>query len=286
MNRRSFLKKALGSVLAVFGLSGSTYYYAREIETGLLHVNENIISFPSISPAFNQFKIVQFSDTHLGFQYSLDQLKELAGTINDLQPDIIVFTGDLVDSPHLYDWNPRLIDILGSLRAGHGKYWIYGNHDHGGYGTEIVLDVMKQADFTLLQNSHVLIEKENERFILAGIDDVLLGKPDIEKALQNGNPDLFTILLAHEPDYADKTIKFPVDVQLSGHSHGGQIRFPFLGHVYTPAYAEKYVEGKYTLQNGKLDLYVNKGIGTTRLPYRFLCQPEIHLFTLENSSSL
>lgn len=283
MNRRSFLKKALGSVLAVLGLSGSTYYYAREIETDLLHINENVISSPSISPAFNQFKILQFSDTHLGFQYTLEQLEELAKTIQDLQPDLIVFTGDLVDAPHMYHWDRRLIYILRSLQAEYGKYWIYGNHDHGGYGTETVLDVMEQSDFTLLQNSHVVIEKANDRFVLAGIDDVLLGHPDIEKTLQHVHPDLFTILLAHEPDYADKTVDFPVDIQLSGHSHGGQIRFPFLGHVYTPAYAEKYVEGKYTLQNGKLDLYVNKGLGTTRLPYRFLCQPEIHLFTLENN---
>jgi hypothetical protein len=228
---------------------------------------------------------VQFSDTHLGFQYTLDQLKKLAGSINDLQPDMIVFTGDLVDEPHLYHWDNKLIDILRSLQAKHGKYWIYGNHDHGGYGTEIVFDVMEQADFTLLKNSNVLIEKDNDRFVLAGIDDVLLGKPDIEEALQNVNPDLFTVLLAHEPDYADVTVNYPVDIQLSGHSHGGQIRFPFLGHLYTPAYAEKYVEGKYTLQNGKLELYVNKGIGTTRLPYRFLCQPEIHLFTLKNSNT-
>jgi len=283
MNRRSFLKKTLGSVLALLGLSGSTYYYAREIETGALYINENIISSPAISPAFNQFKIVQFSDTHLGFQYTLDQLNELMKKINDLQPDIIVFTGDLVDDPDQYDWNPRLINILRSLQAGYGKYWIYGNHDHGGYGTEIVLDVMEKADFILLQNSHLFIEKGNERFVLAGIDDVLLGKPDLNKAMQQVDPDLFTILLAHEPDYADRTVEFPVDIQLSGHSHGGQIRFPFLGHVYTPAYAEKYVEGKYTLQAGKLKLFVNKGIGTTRLPYRFLCQPEIHLFTLESS---
>ncbi|GAB3793016.1 metallophosphoesterase [Virgibacillus kimchii] len=285
MNRRSFLKKAFGSVLAVLGLSGSTYYYAREIETGSLYINENVISSPVLSPAFNQFKIIQFSDTHLGFQYTLDQLNELTKTINDLEPDLIVFTGDLVDNPDQYHWDHRLIDILKSLHADYGKYWIYGNHDHGGYGTDVVFDVMKRANFTLLQNSHLFIEKDNSQFVLAGIDDVLLGNPDLEKALQNVNADLFTILLAHEPDFADRTIDFPVDIQLSGHSHGGQIRFPFLGHVYTPAYAEKYVEGKYSLQDGKLDLYVNKGIGTTRLPYRFMCQPEIHLFTLKNTHS-
>ena len=80
---------------------------------------------------------------------------------------------------------------------------------------------------------------------------------------------------------ADTTIMYPVDIQISGHSHGGQVRFPFIGHLYTPAYAEKYVKGKYSLNDDKLNVYVNSGIGTTRLPYRFLCKPELHVYTLQ-----
>ncbi|WP_338121074.1 hypothetical protein [Virgibacillus halodenitrificans] len=110
----------------------------------------------------------------------------------------------------------------------------------------------------------------------------MLGKPDLNKTLANTNSSLFTILLAHEPDYADVTVNHPVDVQLSGHSHGGQVRFPFIGHLYTPAYAEKYVQGEYKINNGRLLLYVNRGIGTTRLPYRFLCRPEVSIYTLNN----
>jgi len=142
---------------------------------------------------------------------------------------------------------------------------------------------MDESGFQLLKNEHKVIDKENDRIIIAGVDDIILGKPDIETALENANPDLFTILLAHEPDFADTALQFPVDIQLSGHSHGGQVRFPFIGHLYTPAYAEKYVQGRYPLKDGKLTLFVNKGIGTTRLPYRFLCQPEIHLYTLNKA---
>lgn len=72
---------------------------------------------------------------------------------------------------------------------------------------------------------------------------------------------------------------YPVDIQLSCHSHGGQVRLPFIGDLYTPAYAEKYVQGKYSVSD-RLTLYVNSGIGTTRLPYRFFCKPELHVFTL------
>ncbi|WP_106497783.1 metallophosphoesterase [Lentibacillus sp. Marseille-P4043] len=285
MNRRSFLKKIVGSTLALLGIGGGTYYYARDVEPRMLQINEELISSAKIPNTFSNFKIVQFSDTHVGFHYSLEQLKELVGKINKQKPDLIVFTGDLVDKPDTYKWNNKLIEILRSLTATHGKYWIYGNHDHGGYGTNIVKKVMDQANFQLLKNQHITIEKENHEIILAGLDDLMLGKPDLKKTLKQSNPNQFTILLAHEPDFADTAANFPVDVQLSGHSHGGQVRFPFIGHLYTPAYAEKYVQGKHLLNNKNLTLYVSRGIGTTRLPYRFLCKPEFHIFTLRKAQA-
>lgn len=273
-----------GSILALVGISGGTFYYAREIEPTLLKIHKETITANKITPAFNNFKIIQFSDTHIGFHYTLEQFNELVEQINAFQPDLIVFTGDLVDKPDQYHWDNHLTKALKNLKAKHGKFWIYGNHDHGGYGTDIIQDVMEQAEFTLLKNSHTVIEKNNDRFVLAGLDDVILGQPDLTETLKNVNHNLFTILLAHEPDYADQVIDFPVDVQLSGHSHGGQVRFPFIGDLYTPAYAEKYIQGKYTFNNEKLTLYVNSGIGTTRLPYRFLCKPEIHVYTLKSNN--
>jgi uncharacterized protein len=282
MNRRSFLKKLIGSTLTFLGLTGGTYYYARNIEPSLLTIKNETISHHKIPSSFDNVKLVQFSDTHIGFHYSLDQLKELVEKINNLNPDIIVFTGDLVDNPDQYHWDVRLTKLLHTLTAPLGKFWIYGNHDHGGYGTEIIQDVMEQADFRLLQNTHHVIESNLDRILLAGIDDVMLGKPNLEKALKHTNSDLFTVLLAHEPDFADYAIDYPVDIQLSGHSHGGQVRFPFIGHLYTPKYAEKYVEGKYTFESSSFTLYVSRGIGTTRLPYRFLCMPEITCFTLKH----
>ncbi|GGB63518.1 putative metallophosphoesterase YkuE [Lentibacillus populi] len=283
MNRRSFLKKMFGSILAIFGIGGGTYYYARDIEPKMLHINNKTITSAKIPNAFHDFKIVQFSDTHIGFHYTLDQLKDLVAQINKQNPDLIVFTGDLVDEPNTYNWNHQLITVLRTLTAKQGKYWIYGNHDHGGYGTNVVKDTMEQADFQLLQNQHVTLNKDNDGIILAGIDDLMLGRPDLTKTLKQANPDLFTILLAHEPDFADTSVKYPVDIQLSGHSHGGQVRFPFIGDLYTPAYAEKYVQGKYSFNNGDLLLYVSRGIGTTRLPYRFLCKPEFNIYTLKKT---
>lgn len=232
MNRRTFLKRSIGSLLAFIGLSGGTYYYAREIEPDMLDIKQEALISGKIPDAFNNFKIIQFSDTHVGFHYSTNQLAKLIQTINNHNPDLILFTGDLVDEPHNYNWgNDDLVKHLQKLQAKHGKHWIYGNHDHGGYGTDTVKKVMDNAGFNLLQNEHIKIEIDGKQIVLAGIDDVMLGSPDLQTTLADADPDLYTMLLSHEPDYADNTVHFPVDVQLSGHSHGGQVRMPVIGHL-------------------------------------------------------
>lgn len=282
LNRRSFIKNIFSGFLAFVGITGGSYFYAREIEPRMLQITKLDILSSSIPPKFNNFKIVQLTDTHVGFHYSLSQLKELVTKINKLKPDLIVFTGDLIDEPQTFKSGQELSNILNDLKAREGKFWIYGNHDHGGYGTDMVRNIMDHSGFKLLKNSHTIITQGNEEIVLAGIDDVILGNPNLAATLQNANEDLFTILLAHEPDYADITVNYPVNIQLSGHSHGGQVRFPLIGHLYTPVFAEKYVQGKYTFDNDNLLLYVNRGIGTTRLPFRFLCKPEVLSMTLNN----
>lgn len=286
MGRRSFLKRLFGSIVGVFGLSGGTYYYAKHIEPAMLSVNYETITSTKLAPAFSNVKILQFSDTHLGFHYTTQQFQALMDKITQEEPDLILFTGDLVDAPNQVSFKllKETTEMLGSLHAPLGKYWIYGNHDHGGYGTEKIAKAMSDGGFTLLQNSHVSINKDKDSFTLAGLDDVLLGKPNLSEALKGSNPKLFTLLMCHEPDYATQVQQFPVDVQLSGHSHGGQIQVPFLGYLVTPPMAQYYVEGWHQLGTQPLSLYVSRGIGTTRMPYRFMCKPEITVHTLKSFS--
>lgn len=283
MNRRTFLKKSFASLLAFFGLGGGTYYYAREMEPSMLTIHQTSLSSAGIPASFHNFTVLQFSDTHVGFQYTLEQLDELVTKINNLNPDMIVFTGDLVDMPDRFDWHGELVSILSKLNPSFGKYWIYGNHDHGGYGTEIVEERMEAAGFTLLMNQHTVISNGEDSITLIGLDDVMLGAPDVEEATAGMPENGFSLLLVHEPDYADVVKQYPVDVQLSGHSHGGQVRIPFIGHIYTPSFAEKYVDGHYQVSED-FQLFVSRGVGTTRLPYRFLCRPEITLYTLKSES--
>jgi uncharacterized protein len=271
--RRTFLKRTLGSFLTVFGLSSGGYLYANRIEPSLIDIQEHKIKHSLIPNSFDGIKMIQFSDTHLGFQYNLHQLNKLVERINSFQPDIILFTGDLMDEPNQYTEINQLIPILKKLHAPLGKYCIFGNHDHGGYGSDIYRNIMETTDFTVLLNNSALIKQsDGGRIYLLGIDDAMLGKPNFPLTLKNVPDNSFNILLSHAPDLAVTASNYPIQWQLSGHSHGGQIKIPFFGALVTPPYGQIYPEGLYSIgENNGLSLYVNRGIGTHDFLFAF-CQ--------------
>lgn len=287
MKRRTFLKRTFGTFLTVLGLGSGGYFYANRIEPSLLEINKLEIKHSLIPPSFNGMKIVQFSDTHLGFHYNVNQFKKLAERINQLEPDLIFFTGDLLDEPNKYDEINKVAPILQQLNATIGKYCIYGNHDHGGYGSEIYRNLMELSNFTVLLNESLLIKQTDGSSIsLLGIDDRMLGRPDLEKAMKQVPQDSFKILLSHAPDVADEALNYGIHWQLSGHSHGGQVKIPFAGALVIPPFAQNYPEGLYSIgADNPLSLYVNRGIGTTRLPFRFMAKPELTVFTLISSGT-
>ncbi|KKI93871.1 metallophosphoesterase [Bacillus sp. SA1-12] len=282
-SRRSFLKGLLSFSLGSIITATGGYSYSRFIEPALLDITKHSILHEKIPKAFDGFKIVQFSDTHLSDFFTLNRLETVVNKINELSPDLLLFTGDLMDEPNQYTEINKIVPVLERLHAPFGKYAVYGNHDHGGYGTDIYKNVITMAGFTLLQNEVTNISMlDGSKISVAGIDDLMLGKPSYEGTLGNLNKDIFNILLAHEPDAALNAKKFHVDLQLSGHSHGGQIQLPFYGPLITPPFATVYSEGMYEVDQMKL--YVNRGLGTTRLPFRFLSVPEITQFTLNTTS--
>lgn len=133
---------------------------------------------------------------------------------------------------------------------------------------------MRESGFELLLNSEKRIRLlDNSEISIFGLDDILLGKPKIKETLQRARKNIYNIVLVHEPDIAPQIATYPVNLQLSGHSHGGQVQIPFLGAIITPALAKNYVEGFYRIQD--LALYVNRGLGRTRVPFRFMAKPEI-----------
>ncbi|MDQ0270669.1 metallophosphoesterase [Cytobacillus purgationiresistens] len=283
VSRRKFIKRVFGSLFTAIAAGAGGFFYARDIEPKLLEINQHTIKHPSIPKSFHNIKIVQFSDIHLGFHYDLTQLKKLINKINEFEPEIIIFTGDLMDEPNKYNRTEMVAPLLSELKASIGKYSIYGNHDHGGYGSDIYKTIMNEAGFDLLLNESRIIKNEDEKIYLSGIDDAMLGRPDIKAAVADIPNDSYHIFLSHAPDLADGASSFNVNLQLSGHSHGGQIQVPFIGALVKPPYGERYYEGFYEIgQTDPLLLYVNRGIGTTRLPFRFLCRPELSVFTLQS----
>lgn len=284
ISRRKFLKRsgkiAIGTILA--GVLGHTY--SKYIETKWVEMTRFSIRHPYISPQLSGFKIVQFSDTHLGFHFSQKDLEGIISKIRKESPDLIIFSGDLVDNLLSFIEINETIINLSSLNAPYGKFAVFGNHDHGGWGSEKYRDIMAAAGFTILQNESVPILKSSDTgFNLVGIDDAMLGLPDIQKAMEQTNPTLFTLLISHAPDTADQAVQYNIHYQISGHTHGGQVQVPFLGPLITPPHGKNYVEGFYNVSD-KLTLYVNRGLGTTRLPYRFLSRPEMAVITLENKT--
>jgi len=237
---------------------------------------------------FDGFTIIQLSDFHFDPYFSIIPIRKSVQIANDLKPDLVVLTGDFVSAPTIESAlrNKRAAlqadpcsEALKDLRAPHGVWAVLGNHD--AFSDPVhVTEALKAGAINVLSNSAAPIERSSSRFWLAGLSDVLARRADLDATLKGISPEEPVVLLAHEPDFADHTVKYPVDLQLSGHSHGGQIRLPLLGPVYLPRLGRKYPRGLRTID--RLSLYTNVGIGTLYVPVRWNCAPEITLITLRS----
>jgi uncharacterized protein len=233
--------------------------------------------------AMDGFTVAHLSDFHYDPVFSIHPIQSAVQTVNELRPDLVVLTGDFITSPYFGNQRRAAADaepcarVLRDLQAPYGCWGVMGNHDAYSDARRVT-GALRAAGIGVLTNSAIPIEHNGGRFWLAGVGDVMLRGADLHTALQHVPSIETVILLAHEPDYADYVSRFPVDLQLSGHSHGGQIRIPFLPPLYLPDLAKKYILGLYRI--GGLTLYTNPGIGTILVPVRLNCPPEVTLITL------
>lgn len=277
MTRRAFLKRCGAAFLGAGMLTGG---YAWLWEPRQLDVTRLTLRCPRLPEAFDGVRIAHFSDLHVGYHSRVRDMARLKEAVQAEVPDMICFTGDAVDSgtDALADYIP----LLASMDAGLGKYAILGNHDYLVH-PDRVADMLVMAGFRVLRNENVLIKHQGARLAVVGLDDQLMGSPDPVQGL-NGVPEgLFTLLMMHEPDFADTAALYPFDLQISGHSHGGQVRLPWVGALLTPPGSRRYIMGRYAIGDRSMPLYVNRGIGETHLPIRFLCKPELTVLTLRTS---
>ena len=278
-SRRTFFS---GTALSAAALG----LYAAEIERHFIEVVPQTFLIPNLPEAFHGFRIVQMSDIHLEWFTEDFFLRHAVHKINAIAPDMVLLTGDFITNNSMgpdnraYAAMPYCGAILRGLECPL-RYAILGNHDVD-VDSAAVLDMLTTHGVTPLVNRHVPIERNGQRLWLAGLDSVEAGNPDLNLAIPE-KPDAPVILMCHEPDFMDSIVRHPrsplIDVVLSGHSHGGQVRVPFHGPLLLPPMGRKYTEGRYRFN--QIQLYVNRGIGTVGLPFRFDCPPELTHITLQ-----
>ncbi len=286
VSRRKFLQGAAAATVAGALAIGSDAAIFEPNDPKVVRLE---ISVKRLPEAFDGFTIVQLSDFHYGELCAIP-IRRAVEIVKKLQPDMVVLTGDFITVPL---WSHFLRDrsqpandaepctrMLRELRPAAGMFAALGNHDVNSDGRWIT-EIIESNGIPVLRNRSIPIEKGGARFWLAGVDDVLEGKPDLDLTLQSVPSAEPVILLAHEPDFADQAARYPIDLQLSGHSHGGQIWLPVVGAPWLPLLGREYPRGLRKI--GNLTLYTNIGLGTIRLPIRLNCPPEITLLTLRSA---
>ncbi|MBN1067548.1 metallophosphoesterase [Clostridium botulinum] len=280
---KKILKRIFITIILIPAICFGIFAYSIYVEPNLLSVKNIEINNSSNIKNEDTIKIAQISDIHLGEYYTIDKLEKLVNKVNSQNADIIVFTGDLFDNVSKFEDTSKVAPILKKLNAKIGKYAIYGNHDYGGGAKNIYKNVMEDSGFKILVNDQVNVKLDSGKTIsILGLDDALLGNPDVEKTARNIKESNYNLLLLHEPDLSDKFVSYNIDLILAGHSHGGQVKIPFLGEIVTPPLAEKYKDGLYNLNTQRnTQLYVNSGIGNTKMPFRFMNVPEVSIFEIK-----
>ncbi len=278
LTRRAFLGVAGG---AIAGLA----LYAGEHGRHQLELERRTIRIAQLPEAFAGFRIAQISDLHLAEYTEPWFIERVVREVNALKPDMVLLTGDFVcmgpiNKHSAEGYIPIVASILRGLECPH-KYGVLGNHDWMVNG-DMVVEELGAVGIPILHNANFPVEREGGRLWVAGIMDALSWESDVEAAMpkhaaKDGEP---VVLMAHEPDILPAVARLNrVDLMLSGHTHGGQVRLPFLPPLILPPLGRRFVEGHFRM--GRTQLYVNRGIGAVGLPFRFRCPSEITELTLQ-----
>ena len=276
----TLFKLILIFVLLAAVLSIGTFLYAKYVEPFRLTDKTVEISDPLFH---DDMKIAFISDTHFGFNYSTDDFEKAVNEINENEPDVVLFGGDLIDNLNNFSGSTAEIsEKFSQIEAPQGKFAVFGNHDYGGGAAYKYETIMTNGGFRVLRNEIVDFSNANVRLI--GIDDCLLGSGAVSTAYSS-NAGMYNLVLCHEPDVMDYVPDSNTDIFISGHSHGGQVNLPYLTDRFLSNLGKKYIKGRYDLENNRHTIvYTNVGLGTTKAPYRLFAVPEITYFQFHPSS--
>lgn len=299
-DRRRTLKYLLGAAVGL-PLLGAGYGFG--IEPAWLEVTHTDIWLPSLPAPFDGLRIAHVSDIHYGSYLPLARLERLVRLVNDLDADLIAFTGDFVSepaslaylrdrargrpipyfrqSPHAEQVFGACIPLVAQMQARLGAVAVLGNHDHW-LNAAVGRRYLAENGIHLVENSHVVVEQGGAQLVLAGVDDLWEGEQDLDRAFAAAPPPLLAprILLCHNPDYAVNPAlpAHSISLMLSGHTHGGQVAIPGLGAPILPIRHKEFARG--LVQTAWGQVYVSRGIGQITPPVRILTRPEVALLRL------
>lgn len=257
----------VGAVLAA-GIA----WYARFVHPYRLRIGQEVIQLPRQHSGLNGLTIAFVTDTHVGPHFSVSHLSPMIDHLRELKPDILLMGGDYIcESPRFMDDAAKALgEMVKTARL--GTWGVLGNHDLANV-RERIIEPLQSVGIRVLENDAVCVAAEGGEIWIAGIADAMLAKPDLARAFSVIPVDAATIVLWHEPDLAEHTARFAPMLQLSGHTHGGQVRIPGIGAIALPTLGRRYVSGRYMV--GDMPLYVSNGIGMYRPPVRLNCLPEL-----------
>jgi len=248
-----------------------------QFERSAFQIEQVSVIIPDLSPAFNGYRIASIADIHLGQWITRARLDGVIGLINEQRPDLVAIIGDFF-SYEVDRLSAEMAASLSKLSPKDLSVAVLGNHDHW-VGEATVREVLRRSDIVDLSNDVHTLHRGDAALHIAGVDSVTLHKNRLDVVLAKLPPSGPAILLAHEPDFADvsaTTGRF--SLQISGHSHGGQLIFPGIGTLVRGPHAKKYPLGRYRI--GKMVQYTSRGLGTNVFWIRINCPPEITVFTL------
>ncbi|CAA9430457.1 hypothetical protein AVDCRST_MAG82-2071 [uncultured Rubrobacteraceae bacterium] len=282
LNVRTIYRRVL-PIIALGTLLLGGFVYVRKVEPEDVEVVSVSLVLPRLGARFDGYRIAQISDLHADGWMTPGRVLGLVKLVNEQEPDLVAITGDFATYSKfrsLIRHASALVAPLRRLRAPDGAVAVSGNHDYKS-NPQVVRGVLAASGVTELHNTVQTLHRGGAALHLCGVDDVREGAPDLDRALRDLPEGGATILLVHEPDFADESAASGrFDLQLSGHAHGGQLGLPLLRYLFLPKLSRKYPAGLYRV--GGMFLYTNRGLGA-HPRFRFNCRPEITVFTLRSS---
>ena len=275
------MKKILKIFITLLILIILLLLYSRFIGTIGLITKEYTIKDNNISNDFDGIKIIHFSDIHYKRIITKDRIDKIINEINLINPDIVIFTGDLIDQDSNIEEDDitYLKEALSKINAKYGKYSVIGNHDYS-IDIEVLRSIYKESNFNLLENSYdIIYGKNNNKLYIGGISTGAFSDTVLNK--MNYNEECYKIIILHEPDYTDETISLNPNLILGGHSHNGQVNIPYLKKYFVPTGSKKYYDEHYLVNN--TNLYISSGIGVSRYNFRLFNHPSINFYRINKN---